>query len=135
MLRVVLDTNIIISAILFGGKPEKLIKLALAGKINLLISYDIIAETVFILRNKFKWSNYQVREVDLMLRDTAILVAPLKRLSVVDEDDADNRILECALEGKADYIISGDKKHLLRLESFKGIPIISADIFLKRFTQ
>ena len=135
MLRVVLDTNIIISAILFGGKPEEVIKLALAGKINLLISYDIIAETVFILRNKFKWSNYQVREVDLMLRDNAILVVPLKRLSVVDEDDADNRILECALEGKANYIISGDKKHLLRLESFKGIPIISADLFLKRFMQ
>jgi uncharacterized protein len=126
MIKVTADTNIYISAILFGGNPEKIINLATTGKIILLLAHDILAEVAFVLRNKFGWSNYQVERVSKMLSETGLIVTPAKKISVIKEDDADNRILECALEGGSDYIVSDDKRHLLMLKSFKDIEIVSA---------
>jgi len=133
MLRVVLDTNVIISAILFGGKPEEIIKLASSEKITMVISHDILAEIVFILRSKFDWSGTQVEYADRMLRNIAAIITPRERLQVIKKDEADNRILECAVEGDADLIVSGDKKHLLPLQCYKQIPIVTAATFLDHF--
>jgi len=113
MPRVTIDTNIIISAVLFGGNPEKPIQLTSSQNISLILSHDILAETVFILRNKFGWSNNQVESLEIMLREFASIVTPQNRVNVIKNDDPDNRILECAVEGNADLIVSGDKKHLL----------------------
>jgi uncharacterized protein len=126
MIKVTADTNIYMSAILFGGNPERIINLAATGKFILLLSHDILAEVAFVLRNKFGWSNYQVEQVYMFLNDTGLIVTPAKKISVIKEDDADNRILECALEGGSDYIVSGDKRHLLMLKSFMDIEIVSA---------
>ena len=132
MPRVTIDTNIIISAVLFGGNPEKLIQLASNQKISLILSHDILAETFYILRNKFGWSNNQVESLELMLRDVASIVTPQKRVKVIKNDDPDNRVLECAVEGNADFIVSGDKKHLLPLRYYDDIPIITTVAFLER---
>lgn len=132
MPRVTIDTNIIISAVLFGGNPEKLIQLASNQKISLILSHDILAETFHILRNKFGWSNNQVESLELMLREVASIVTPQKRVKVIKNDDPDNRILECAVEGNADFIVSGDKKHLLPLRYYEDIPIITTAAFLER---
>lgn len=133
MLKVALDTNVIISLILFGGKPEEIIKLASSEQLTMVISHDILAETVFILRSKFGWSNLQVEQADRMLRDIAVIITPRERLQVIKKDEADNRILECAVEGDADFIISGDKKHILPLRRYKQIPIVTAAAFLVHF--
>lgn len=135
MIRVVLDTNIYISAILFGGNPEVIIDLAKKGEIEVIISEFIIGEIAEILRRKFGWENWQILEVIDELREFTILVIPKERVSIISEDPIDNRILECALEGKASYIVSGDNRHLLPLREFKRIKIISVSDFLECFGE
>lgn len=131
MLKITADTNIYISAILFGGKPEQIIKFAAAEKITLLISHDILAEIAFVLRSKFGWSNQQIDQIDEMLKDTCFFVTPARKLKVIKDDDADNRTLGCASEGKADFIVTGDKRHLLPLKEYEGIRIVDAAYFLE----
>jgi len=128
---VALDTNVYISAILFGGTPEKIRKLSKEKKIELLVSEAIIAEVAEVLRKKFNWESWQISQVINDIRETATLVIPHQTLSVVKKDEDDNRILECGVEGKAQYIISGDKRHLLSLKQYQGIRILSPANFLK----
>jgi putative PIN family toxin of toxin-antitoxin system len=127
---VVLDTNVYISAVLFGGKPEEIIKRSREGELNLVISEAILKEIAEILRRKFNWQNWQISETLDEIRGLAILVVPRKVISVIKEDAADNLILECALEGKADYIVSGDEHHLLPLKEYQGVKILSSAAFL-----
>ena len=129
--KVVLDTNIYISAILFGGKPEKIRKLSQEGKIELLVSEAIIAEVAEVLRKKFDWESWQISQIIDEIRETAILVIPNQTIFVIKKDENDNRILECAVEGKAHHIISGDKGHLLPLREYQRINILSPAEFLE----
>lgn len=131
MLKVVADTNIYISAILFGGKPEKIRELARKKKIELLISEVILAEIAEILKRKFNWPDWQISQTIESSRATTTLVTPRYTLKVIKKHDPDNRILECAVEGKAQYIVSGDKHHLLPLKEYQGIKILSPAEFLK----
>ena len=124
MLRVVLDTNIYISAILFAGKPEDIIKLVREGIVEVLISEAIILEIAEVLRRKFGWESWQISRVIDDIRETATLTIPQQIISLLEDDD-DNRVLECAVEGGADYIITGDKRHLLPLKEYEGIRIVS----------
>ena len=130
MLRVVLDTNIYISAILFDGKPEDIIKLVREGIVEVLISEAIILEIAEVLRRKFGWESWQISRVIDDIRETATLTIPQQIISLLEDDD-DNRVLECAVEGGADYIITGDKRHLLPLKEYEGIRIVSPDEFLR----
>lgn len=123
-MRVVADTNIYLSAIVFGGPPEEIINLARRREIQLLVSPVILLEMAGILKSKFDWREADVAEAVQSIGYCAELIKPSV---VIDEvaDEADNRILECAVEGHADYIVSGDH-HLLELEAFRGIQIVSA---------
>ena len=131
MIKVVADTNVYISAILFGGKPEEIRKLAREGKIELLISEFILAEISGVLKRKFSWSDWQISEVTKDIRDFTALITPVLTLSVIKDDEQDNRVLECAIEGKAKYIISGDEHHLQPLKEYHGIKILSPAQFLE----
>lgn len=126
--RVVLDTNIFLSAFTFGGKPEIAFEMARAGRIQLVVSASILGELAAILKSKFEWDDEDIREALLVVGRHADLVKPMRPLRVL-EDDADNRVLECAVEGRADWIISGDR-HLLSLKEFRGIPIVRVSDFL-----
>jgi putative PIN family toxin of toxin-antitoxin system len=130
MHKVVLDTNIYLSAILFGKKPEKIINLAKTGKIQVLISEEILAEIAGILKRKFSWDDFLISDVIESIREYTILITPSKIVNAIKLHEPDNRILECALEGKAGYIISGDKHHILPLKEYEGIKILSASEFL-----
>lgn len=132
-LLVVFDTNIFISAIIFGGNPNKCLSLARSKDVQLYTSKAILLELAEKLSNKFFWDQAKIREVLLGFVEFTVIVSPSKKEDVISKDPDDNRILECALEAKADYIVSGDKKHLLSLKNFKGIPIISAKEFLDIF--
>lgn len=131
MIKVVIDTNIYISAVLFGGNSEKIRKLAGEGKFELLISENILVEIAGVLKRKFNWFDWQVSELIKDIRAITTLVTPVLSLSVIKEDEPDNRFLECAIEGKAQYIISGDKHHLQPLKEYQGIKILSPAQFLE----
>ncbi len=133
MIRIVIDTNIYISAILFDGKPESTIKLAATEKVALYTTYAIVAEVAGVLRNKFNWTNQQVEYADQFIRDISVLITPTCLINKIKTDEADNRILECALESNANFIVTGDRKHLLTLRKYKDIEIISAAEFLEVF--
>lgn len=131
MIRVVADTNIYISAILFGGKPEEIRKLARQGTIELLVSETILAEIAGVLKRKFDWSDWQISEVIKDIRSITTLITPVSSLSVIKEDEPDNRVLECAAEGKAQYIVTGDEHHLQPLKEFRRITILNSAQFLE----
>lgn len=134
-IKVVLDTNVYISTILFGGKLERIRKLSKERRIELLVSEAIIAEVAEILRKKFNWESWQISQVIDEIREIAILVIPHQTLFVIEEDEENNRILECGVEGKAGYIVSEDKRHLLPLGEYKGTKIVSPAQFLRIISQ
>lgn len=135
MVKVVADTNIYLSAILFGGKPDKIRRLAREKEIELLISEQILAEIAGILKRKFDWLDSQISQTIDSIRTTTTLITPKYTLNVIKKHNPDNRILECAVEGGAQYIVSGDKHHLLPLKGWKGIKIISPSEFLEIFNR
>ena len=130
VIKVCLDTNIFVSAFVFSGKPAKVFDLAVDKKIITVTSPAIIAEVNKVLDQKFKWNEYDIKKQLKVIGQVCEFITPRKRIKVL-KYLPDNRILECALEGEADYIVTGDKKHLLSLKKFKNIPIITPGEFLK----
>lgn len=129
-MRVVFDTNIFISALaLPGGQAEKAIDAILDGKASLIISKPILEELLRVLAEKFARDAEALSRTALFISSISETVKPRKKLSVL-KDEPDNRILECALSGKADAIVTGDKA-MLALEEYKGVKIISLKEFLK----
>jgi putative PIN family toxin of toxin-antitoxin system len=134
MLRIVLDTNVLISAILFGGKPRQILEKAIRGEIQLCISEPILEEFRGVLRrSKFDYSPEMIQIILTELTGIAHLVNPSRAIEVVSEDPADNRILECAVEAKASYIVTGDS-HLLKLSRYGSIEIGNAVASLKKLS-
>jgi putative PIN family toxin of toxin-antitoxin system len=131
--KVVLDTNILVSIIGWGEKPEIILGLCITDDIKLIISPSILdefKETIFLKRFDFIEKGKKEKFVSLLMK-IAEVVEPSVRLNVITEDEDDNRIIECAIAGGADFIISGDKD-LLRLGKFGGIRIVSPSQFLKK---
>jgi len=131
MLKVALDTNVLVSATLFGGNPEKILDLAEEGKIKILISEKILEEFTEVLQEKFDFSLSMAELAASGIREISSLITPTQRLTVIKEKEADNRVLECAVEGRAQYIVSGDTKHLQPLKEYQEIKILSPAQFLK----
>jgi putative PIN family toxin of toxin-antitoxin system len=129
MIRVVLDTNVFISALFWKGAPYQVFKRILEGVILNFISPQILEELKERLLYKFKLPSEKVREFLEIIVFNSQIVYPKKKLNVVKKDPKDNKILECALEAQASFIISGDK-HLLEIKEYKGIKIISPKEFL-----
>ena len=134
MIKVVADTNVFISAILFGGMPEEIRRLAREGKIELLVSEIMIAEITGILKRKFNWSDWQISEAVKDITTYTTLITPTLTLSVIKEDEPDNRVLECASEGRAQFIVSGDEHHVQPPSPFAG-PFFPDRVFSLRVCQ
>ena len=129
MLKVVLDTNVIVSGLNFPtSNPAKILLLVASGEVANFTSRHIVNETRRILVDKFFWTREKVEAAEGWLKTFSKLVNPKNRISVID-DDPDNRILECAVEGRADFIISGDH-HLTDLKNYQGIKIVAPSTFL-----
>ena len=132
-LKVVFDTNIYLSAIVFGGNPRQCLELARKKEFILFSSRAILLELAKTLQNKFFWSQEETREVIRGLAVFTKVILPKTKINFIKKDPKDNRILECALTAEADYLVSGDKKHLLSLKKFKKTSVISAKQFLDIF--
>jgi putative PIN family toxin of toxin-antitoxin system len=123
-LRIVFDTNVYISAALFGRRAERVMQLASIGQVQLIISEAILAELRRRLREKMAWPEDRIQLfVDVVL-ELAEVVEPTITLDVVPDDADDNRILECAVAGEAALIVTFDKD-LPRLKSYEMIGIIT----------
>lgn len=128
-MKAVFDTNIFISAIAIrGSRAEAAILKVVAGDVQLVISREIIHEVLEVLARKFDRNAEELARVAVYLSDLADVVAPRRRLRILT-DEPDNRILECAVAGKADAIVTGDQA-MLRLGAYQGIRIISLKEFL-----
>jgi putative PIN family toxin of toxin-antitoxin system len=129
--RVVIDTNVFVSGLNFAGKPGEVLELFVRGDIDVIISPFILSEIERILRERFEWSEGNIHRVLNRIKRQTILVHPKLKVTIIKWKDDDNRILECAIEGKAQYIISGDKKHLLPLKEYQMTKILSPAEFLR----
>lgn len=128
--KVVFDTNIFVSGIIFGGNPRALLELARDRQIELFTSKPLLFELSQKLKAKFRWRDLEIQDVIEGIKKYVTVVEPKEKVIVIKSDPSDNKVLECALEAETDFIVSGDKKHLLSLKSFQKTPIISAKDFL-----
>lgn len=131
-LKVVLDTNIYLSGIIFGGNSKHILDLVIEGKITSFISPAILLEIAEKLERKFNWNRNQIITVIKTISKTVVVINPKRKLNIVRADKEDNKIIEAAVESDADDIISGDK-HLLRLKRYCDTKIISPSQFLNNF--
>ena len=131
-MRVVLDTNVLLSALAFpGSKPDQVLQRVRRGEVALFLSAFILAELERILRDKFRFTTRQTDERVAVIRRMATLVEPTERIALVVAKDDDNRILECAVAARADYLVTGDKEHLLPLRSIGATQIVTPAAFLE----
>jgi putative PIN family toxin of toxin-antitoxin system len=133
--KVVLDTNTLISGLLWDGNEARVIEKAENKEIKLFISPELIEELEGVLkREKFckrlEGKEYTVDKAVSKIALIATLIKPTHKINVIKEDSEDNRVLECAVSAKVDVIISGDS-HLLDLKDYSGIDIITASEFIK----
>lgn len=136
MKKVVLDTNTLISGILWDGNEAKVIEKAEKNEILLFISHKLLEELEGVLKRekfsrKLEVKKYTVDEAVAKIALMAVLVETTHKIDVIKEDPEDNGVLECAMSANANIVISGDS-HLLRLRSYSGINILSASEFLKK---
>ncbi len=129
MLRVVFDTNTYLSAFNFRGKSEKAYRAFLKRKFILITSPQILREVAEKLRKIFDWDDEQVTRALKQIARRTEVVNPKISLHII-QDEPDNRILECAVEGKANIIVSGDQ-HLRNLRSYQDIGIMGSADFLR----
>lgn len=127
-MRVVFDTNVYISGLQYGGKPEIALQSAAKEEFALITSEAILIEIEQVLLTKFLWSAKAVASSSAWIRTVCEMVTP--RITLTDcVDPDDNRILEAAVTGKAECIVSGDR-HLLRMKNFRGIKIVTVNDFV-----
>lgn len=133
LVKILLDTNIIVSALIYKGKPEIIFKLVLDKQIRLVISPILLSELQEILLKKFDFSKRKTIRIDQKIRKVAKIVHPKETINIIRDED-DNRVLEAAIEGNCNYVVTGDKD-LLVFKNYKKVEIVTAEEFLSRLKQ
>lgn len=122
-MRVVFDTNVLIANALKDGFTREILKLAVTGTIDLLTSETIISELEEKLRTKFSWDETRISQYTNTILEIVQVIKSTEKIDAIRNDPDDNKILECAVAGKADLIVSADSD-LLKLKNFQGIGIV-----------
>jgi putative PIN family toxin of toxin-antitoxin system len=131
-MRITLDTNVLISSwIVPDGSADQVMQLVRQGDVELVLSPFILDELTRILTQKFNLPPSSVEKAVRRIERLSTIVQPEVTINIIKEKQDDNRILECAVSGKVDYLITGDKKHILPLGSIQGISIITITEFLR----
>jgi len=130
MTKVVVDANVYISALVFGGAPQQVLDLIQRQGLSLYISESIMNEVAGTLLQKFNWTEAEARWFLPPLWERCIILRPTIRLKVCPDPD-DNHILECARAGQADFLITGNAKHFPK--SYETTKVISPRQFLQMF--
>ncbi|MCK4224181.1 MAG: putative toxin-antitoxin system toxin component, PIN family [candidate division Zixibacteria bacterium] len=130
MIKAVYDTNIIVSGIIARGRPYILLNLVYNHLVELFVSPALLEEYETVLkRPKFKPFHQEIPKLLDFIKEHAKVIKPKIKVDRIPEDLADNRILECALEGKVDYIVTGNKKHS-PFKEFEKIKVVDPGEFL-----
>lgn len=127
--RVVLDTNVYLSGIIFGGNCRHILDLMIKKEIKVVISPAILLEISQKLKQKFKWSQNQIFTTIKTIIKSVKVVQPQIKIKVVKADKSDDKIIEAAVTGSANYIVSGDR-HLLKIKKYQGVKIVTPADFL-----
>ena len=131
--KVVIDSNVLVSAFGWHGRPEEVVKLATTGKIANFTSMEMLSELARVISYpKLRFPESLQAEIIETVFTSSSLVTVSAPLNVINSDPADNRVLECAIAASVDFIISGDK-HLLDLKKFKDIEIVTPEDFLLKY--
>ncbi len=131
MVRVTVDTNVIVSGLLFGGVPFKVIQAGLARRFTWVLSPPLITEIERVLGSKkFGLIHHEVEALVEPIFSQADVVVPTQSIDIIKRCSADNRVLECAVEGRCVAIVTGDHRDLLSLGQFRSIEIMSPRVFL-----
>jgi uncharacterized protein len=137
MPKVILDTNVIISAFLkAGSNPALILAFCLEGSLTLCLSEEIWHEYRGVLRRK-KFQGLDQESIGKLLsviKQQAIWVSPRIPVNILSRDPADNKFLECALASQADYLITGNIRHF-PLKKFQGTQIITPKDFIDLIGQ
>lgn len=134
-MRVVLDVNVLVSAVISSrGSPGKILELWRRELFDLVLSPPILEELSRVIhypriQKRYNLQGDRIERFLNLIRSDSTIVEPTSECVIIEDDPSDNRYLECALEGDANYIVSGDK-HLLKLKVFKGIVILPPTGFL-----
>lgn len=133
-MRVVVDTNIVISAIFFGGKPTDIINHGIQGTFSLIVTSSILHEYAVTIDNFDNNPDGEAASLLALIISKATAIEPIRLLKTPCRDPDDVKFLEAALSAKADFIVSGDKD-LLVLKEFRGTKILKASEFLTLLQQ
>jgi len=129
-MRIVFDTNIYIWALMFpGGRAEAALLKVIEGEAELIVSVPVIHEVLDVLARKFDRDAEELARVAVYLAELGRVVKPKRKLAVL-RDEPDNRIIECAVTGRANLIVTGNHA-MLALGEHKGIRIVTLKAFLK----
>ncbi len=129
-MRVILDTNIFVSGIHWAGSSEKILRSWVNGEFELVSSLPIIDELIRVLMSfKIPLTADDISLLESLILERSIIVVPSEKVSIIIDPD-DNKFVEAALEGKAEYIISQDK-HLLVLKQYRGVKVLHPNDFIQ----
>lgn len=134
-MRVVLDTNTLVSAIGWEGPPARILRACRTGRMSLAVSPALLEELTRVLaypKLKRVAGHSDLPEVLEWLYRPELLVVPVRAIAIIKGDPSDNRVLEAGVAARADAIVSGDE-HLLNLREFEGIPIVTSGHFCRKW--
>jgi putative PIN family toxin of toxin-antitoxin system len=132
---VVFDTNVLLSGLGWRGSPYRCLELARTGQIKAITCQELLDELLEKLEQKLNFTDSQITDTLSDLLSFLQVVKISNTINVIITDPDDNMVLECAVVGHANYIVTGDKKHLLPLQNYQGIEIVNAANFLSLMGQ
>lgn len=129
--RVVLDTNVLVSALGWDGPERRVYRACLAGLLQFCTSMPLVEELIRVMN--YPKLGFSIQDQQILVQDilrVAYFPLDLPAVHAIQEDPADNHVLACALASQADWIVTGDA-HLLRLGAFQGVPILKASALVQ----
>jgi uncharacterized protein len=136
MMRVVLDTNVVVSGLLFGGEPGRIVDMWEKRTITPYMSKEILDEYIRVLTYpKFRLNESEIEYLiyNMLLPNFEVVVLPAVRPVIIDPDPSDDLFIYCARAANVEYLISAED-HLVRLKFIDQIPVVTVVEFLKRLT-
>ena len=125
-IRVVFDTNMIVSALNFPGNERLMLELALRGRFEFYLSRFTQEEVAGVLTCKFDWDEERTAQALQGIENAATVIDPPRLPEMIEGGHADNRVLECAVAANADYVVTGDRRYLLPLGEYQGARMVNA---------
>lgn len=134
-MRIVLDTNVLVSGIFFSGHPSDILKAWRDGEVQFALTPEIIDEYVRVARILADgFSGIEINPILTLIIANSDIVQPLPFLHQVCEDPDDDKFLACALASESSTIVSGDK-HLLKLSGYRGITVLTPRAFVEQYLK